>query len=587
VAPRRKTLVQLVQDGTFAARMDRELLEGPDVPWPALAALQSRYRAEGAEFARRAVAREFERLVRLVHAEVDRRVVGARPRGLVDELAKLGPARSYKQLEAFFPWAFRHYKGASAGDPFRLELFQRRFLREFWRRRPDGRRVYQVGLFGVPKGSGKTPLAAGLGLYTLVTEMDAPEVFGIAGSKAQAGIAQEFANAWAEEGPLATVLRPGRSIRSTEHRGFYRVLSSDGRLAQGVNPSAGIVDEWWLFGTARERETYNALAKALHKRSGQSWLLAITTAGWGKDSQLGETFDRAIAHPRLEVRDQGFFLVLRDEESGFLMHWYGLPEGRGDELDIANPSVVRRCNPAPWVDPHDLIAELHRPDTDELDWRRLHLNQWTKTRDAWLPAGCWPRARAEGLRPPEGAELWLGVDVGLYSDSTAVAWAWRMEDARIGLGAKVWSAVREVPAHFYVDQVVELESIEYFIQDLAHRYRVREVAYDPRYFARSAELLGKRGLVTVEFMQASAPMADAYQRFYAAAREGRIAHDGDPVFSAHVEATAADMSERGWKVRKLKSSSRIDALVAAVMAHARAAVSGPVSYLITADDLGL
>jgi phage terminase large subunit-like protein len=95
------------------------------------------------------------------------------------------------------------------------------------------------------------------------------------------------------------------------------VLSSDGRLGQGVNPSAAIVDEWWLFKTPREREAYLALANGLHKRGvGRSWLLAITTAGYDLDSQLGETYTDAINHPRLEYRNDGF--LLREQKSPHL-----------------------------------------------------------------------------------------------------------------------------------------------------------------------------------------------------------------------------------------------------------------------------
>jgi phage terminase large subunit-like protein len=71
-------------------------------------------------------------------------------------------------------------------------------------------------------------------------------------------------------------------------------------------------------------------------------------------------------------------------------------------------------------------------------------------------------------------------------------------------------------------------------------------------------------------------MVEAYQRFYAAAKEGTITHGGpnyptgDPVLAAHIEATAADMTERGWRIRKLKSTQVIDACVATVMAFWRA-----------------
>ena len=65
-------------------------------------------------------------------------------------------------------------------------------------------------------------------------------------------------------------------------------------------------------------------------------------------------------------------------------------------------------------------------------------------------------------------------------------------------------------------------------------------------------------------------MADAYQEWYASAQERRIIHDGDPVLAAHVEATAAKKTDRGWKVQKASQHARIDACVASVMAHWRA-----------------
>jgi hypothetical protein len=166
----RKTLEQLVLDGTFLARKDHPLLAGPELPWSAFAALQRKYRAASEPFERRAIALAFERLVRQATAEAEHQLTPS----LAEALAKLGPAGSFEQLARFFPWALRHYQGAHAGKPFRLEPFQRDFLAEFWRRRANGRRVYSVGLLGIAKGNGKTPLAAGLGLYALLSEQGAP-----------------------------------------------------------------------------------------------------------------------------------------------------------------------------------------------------------------------------------------------------------------------------------------------------------------------------------------------------------------------------------------------------------------------------
>jgi phage terminase large subunit-like protein len=150
------------------------------------------------------------------------------------------------------------------------------------------------------------------------------------------------------------------------------------------------------------------------------------------------------------------------------------------------------------------------------------------------------------------------------------------------LRAKVWTTVPGQLGQFVPGGKMRLELVEEFVRGLRRDrgYRVREVAYDPNFFGRSAELLEQDGFVTVEMLPSSAPMVEAWQSFYQAAHEGAITHDRDPVLAAHVEAAAADRTERGLRVRKLKSSSRIDAVAAAVMAHGRAALSRPDNYLI-------
>jgi phage terminase large subunit-like protein len=564
-----KTLLAHVRERSFRPHRHAHLLAEADLPFPVLAREQERYRRARSAEERAAALAAFVAHLREAYSEQDRRIAASTGSRLQAALRELGRPGSFRQLERFFPRFLRHQAGERAGQPFVLERFQRDFLKELWRRDRRGRRIYSAALLGIPKGNGKSPLAAGLGLHALVSETDAPEVYGIAGSKDQAAIAQRFARTWVEQGELGQWVESRRDLRCPEHNGFYRVLSSDGRLSHGVNPSAAIVDEWWLFASERECENYEALARALHKRGpGRAWSLAITTAGFDKQGQLGRTYERCLEHPQLEIHARGFLKILRDEESGFLFWWYGAPEER--ELAIDDPRVVRACNPASWVDPEQLLRDLHRPDTDELDWRRLHLNQWTSRRDAWLPNGTWSGLRSE-LDIPERAEIFVGVDVGLKHDASAVAWAYRHEDGRIVLRCQSWTASAKGNAHEHVGGgELRLELIEQFIRQLGRRYRIREIAYDPTFFARSAQLLGDEGFELVECLPASGRTSEAYQSFYQACREGSLNHDGDPVLAAHVEAAAAERTERGWRIRKLKSTDQIDACVAAVLAHARA-----------------
>ena len=60
----RKSLEQLVVDGTFRARHHHERLHGSPVPWEPLARMQERHQRADSDRERRFFALEFERLVR-------------------------------------------------------------------------------------------------------------------------------------------------------------------------------------------------------------------------------------------------------------------------------------------------------------------------------------------------------------------------------------------------------------------------------------------------------------------------------------------------------------------------------------------
>ena len=61
-------------------------------------------------------------------------------------------------------------------------------------------------------------------------------------------------------------------------------------------------------------------------------------------------------------------------------------------------------------------------------------------------------------------------------------------------------------------------------------------------------------------------MGPASERLHAAIVEGRLSHPDDPVLNAHVRAAIARDTPRGWRIDKLKSRDKIDAVVALAMA---------------------
>ena len=496
------------------------------------------------------------------------------------ELVTHGP-----QVGRFFEKYLSHRKGPRAGESFALELFQQEFLDEFYERDRHGRRVYRYGYLGIPRGNGKTPLAAGLALYELLVNKDSPDVFTVAGTKDQAGILFDFARGFVEDnerlgGPEGRGwVHPSRwFLKCYENNGVMRVLASSGLGLHGLNPSAVLFDELHALVYASQDEVYNAMVTSLHKRP-DAYMLVITTAGYDKETVLGRAYDNAMKYADGEDRLGGCLRIRRDRKNKTLVYWYGIPEAKAE--DWQDEELWVASNPASWVSVDDLRTQLHAPGFHESDWKRLHANMWTAARESWLPSGLWASLREPSLEIPDGAPVFVGVDVGLTHDTTAVAWAWRHPDGRVVVRTHVW-AVREEMAHhqFVAGGRMRLELVGEKLKELAARFQVQEVVFDPAMFSAEADRLSEEGFADLfELAQSGAAISAAYQGFYQACREATIAHDGDPVLAAHVEATAADLTERGWRPRKLRSSHVIDACVATAWAAWRCMTGeGPSTY---------
>lgn len=71
----------------------------------------------------------------------------------------------------------------------------------------------------------------------------------------------------------------------------------------------------------------------------------------------------------------------------------------------------------------------------------------------------------------------------------------------------------------------------------------------------------------VEFPMTNLRTVPASTRLYEAVMGRKVAHDGDPVLAAHVNAGVTRDTERGWRLAKGKATQPIDALMAMLMAH--------------------
>jgi phage terminase large subunit-like protein len=196
-------------------------------------------------------------------------------------------------------------------------------------------------------------------------------------------------------------------------------------------------------------------------------------------------------------------------------------------------------------------------------WKRFACGIWTEGEEPWINPQLWDRLAVADLELDMDAPTWVGVDVGVRKDSTAIVTVCARGDGEVAVSARVLAPGPDG---------LPLEKVEQAVRDACEDRDVRGVMFDPWTFRRSAELLEAEGLPMTEFPQSPERMANASENLFRLIETGQLIHSGDPVLRAHVVAGAVKATERGWRlVKDPKNSRPIDALIALAMAALPAA----------------
>jgi phage terminase large subunit-like protein len=471
VARPSKNLAERVRDASFLARRHGALLAGPLVVREDLRLLQTAYRAASSERERRGLALDFEAALR--RPEPSNNV---RPYDPADSVAD------------FFAANLIHQKGPAAGQPFVLERWQAEFVNELYRLDERGQRIFKRAVLGVPRGNGKSPIAAAVGLYELMTRSDEPDVICAAAARDQAGVVFEYARGFAETGPLAEHLVIGRrEIARLETRGVLRTISADGYVAHGANPSAVIVDEAHAFTTDKQRELFEPMDTAVHKRPDAFWLV-ISTAGHDRSSLFGKLHADVLEQLEPEQPEPGL-TICRDEANGVLMFWYGVEA----DCDADDEALWKAVNPASWVTVPELRRQRHSPSMATSTFKHRHLNAWVAPEaERWIAGDAWEALVDSASRVEQGAAVCVGGDGSRAYDTSALAWASRARDGRIDIAARVFSVREDVPHHVFHQGRIDYEDIQDSRRELAETFDVAEVAFDPRYIEPAMDVVAGR-----------------------------------------------------------------------------------------------
>lgn len=414
----------------------------------------------------------------------------------------------------------------------------------------------------IPKKNGKTTLLAALALAALISTRDA-EIVVAASSRDQATILFDQAFGFigrSERLQERMVVRRGfREIRSRRDRGRIRVLASDVDTADGVIPTLALVDE--LHRMRDDGALYGVFRDGLGPRHGR--MITISTAGDDDDTPLGKMRKAALEQTVVEREDA--YTYARSGDGGFVMHEWAL---NADD-DLQDLELVKRANPASWQTLEALKRRRDSPSTQPWQWARFAAGVWVAGEDSAISPVDWARCAEPGLEIPDGADVFVGLDLGWKWDTTAAVPVWHDADGdRLVVGHP---AILEPPRD---GSSLEEEQIEAAIFAMRERWRIRAIIFDRNAGGQQlAQRLERRHRMTVvDHSQDPAPMALAAERLSAAVRSGELRHPDDPALTRHVLSAVAKATT-GEKWRLVKSRSRrggfgkpIDAAIGLAMA---------------------
>lgn len=477
----------------------------------------------------------------------------------------------------FFERLLRHPKGPMAGQPFLLEEWQRKIVQDIFGTRDQrtGLRRYRRAYLELPRGSGKTSLAAGIALLLLVADNEpGAEIFGAAADREQARLAFDIAKAMVEDSPylrrIVKAYRHSLVVEST--RSVYRVLSAEAYSKHGLNPHGIIFDE---LHAQPNRELYDVLNTAMGKRS-QPLMMMITTAGYDRNSICWQQHEYARQVAEGIIDDPTYYPAI-----------WAAPM----DADWTAPETWRMANPN-WgvsVQPEFLAQECEVAKSTpayQNTFRRLYLNQWVQQESRWIDMAAWDACNG-ALPNLSGRLCYGGLDLASTTDIAALVLAfpperegeplyllpifWIPQEAMIERERRdrapyaTW--VRQGLVEATPGNVIDYAYIRQRINELAAEYNLREIAFDPWNATQLSVQLQDDGIQMIAMRQGFASLSAPSKELLRLVMSRGVAHGGHPVLRWMADNVTVKSDPAGnIKPDKARSTNRIDGIVAAIMA---------------------
>ncbi len=218
--------------------------------------------------------------------------------------------RAEKPIE-FIERFCKHSKGEWAGQPLRLELFQKAFISALFGfvDKKTGYRKYRETLLYVARKNGKSVLLSGIALYMLIADNEpGAEVYSVASKKDQAKIIFSETYNMVRQSPdlLQVVSKRKSDLYFNLTFSKFQPLGKNSDTLDGLNSSLVIIDE---LHSIKDRNLYEVMKQSQSARR-QPLLVMITTAGTIRECIFDDMYKYACGVCDGTIEDPHFLPII-------------------------------------------------------------------------------------------------------------------------------------------------------------------------------------------------------------------------------------------------------------------------------------
>ena len=322
------------------------------------------------------------------------------------------------------------------GRPFLLLPWEKFILGSLygWVSIDTGFRRFREAYIEVGKGNGKTPVAAGVGIYGLIGEGERnPEIFSAAPIKDQAARLWDEARKIIDASPALMELIDTHTSSYTANpkhgEGYFKATSGESATKDGPIVHLALIDE---LHEHKDGDTIRKLRQGFKTRR-QPLLFQITNSGSDDTSICWQQREKTCRVLQGKASNDTLF--------GFIacIDWEDIDGVKGTD----DPWRGRRCwpkaNPSLGVTIQkeylqELIDGAANPQ-DRAMIERLNFGIWTRTATPAFDMHGWDRGQsAWAPADMKGDSCWVGVDMASKLDLASCSALFRIErdDGRIG-----------------------------------------------------------------------------------------------------------------------------------------------------------